>query len=77
MLKCYDHKTREMVAVKIIRNKKRFHKQAIEEVKEREKMKSTSPEGTRHIVRMEEYFLFRRHLVLMEVTFISALPLSC
>lgn len=31
--KCYDHKTGEYVAIKIIRNKKRFHCQAVVEVK--------------------------------------------
>jgi len=31
--KCYDHKTGEYVAIKIIRNKKRFHCQALVEVK--------------------------------------------
>lgn len=33
VLKCYDHKTGQMVAIKIIRNKKRFHAQALVEVK--------------------------------------------
>ncbi|KAJ8321892.1 hypothetical protein KUTeg_000363 [Tegillarca granosa] len=33
VVKCYDHKTDQMVAVKIIRNKKRFHHQALVEVK--------------------------------------------
>lgn len=33
VLQCRDHKTGEMVAVKIIRNKKRFHHQALVEVK--------------------------------------------
>jgi len=33
VLKCLDHKTGEYVAVKIIRNKKRFHCQALVEVK--------------------------------------------
>lgn len=31
--KCYDHKTGEYVAIKIIRNKMRFHCQAVVEVK--------------------------------------------
>ena len=33
VLQCRDHKTGEAVAVKIIRNKKRFHHQALVEVK--------------------------------------------
>lgn len=33
VLQCRDHKTGECVAVKIIRNKKRFHQQALVEVR--------------------------------------------
>lgn len=33
VLKCYDHKTGQTTAVKMIRNKKRFHTQALVEVK--------------------------------------------
>lgn len=33
VLQCRDHKTGDMVAVKIIRNKKRFHHQALVEIK--------------------------------------------
>lgn len=33
VLQCRDHKTGEMVAVKIIRNRKRFHHQALVEIK--------------------------------------------
>ena len=32
-LKAFDHKTNQQVALKIIRNKKRFHHQALVEVK--------------------------------------------
>jgi dual specificity tyrosine-phosphorylation-regulated kinase 2/3/4 len=33
VLQCRDHRTGEMVAIKIIRNKKRFHHQALVEIK--------------------------------------------
>lgn len=33
VVKCYDYKTNQHVALKIIRNKKRFHHQALVEVK--------------------------------------------
>ena len=33
VLKCRDHKTGEMCALKVIRNQKRFHKQALIEIK--------------------------------------------
>ena len=33
VLKCRDHKTGEVCAVKVIRNQKRFHKQALIEIR--------------------------------------------
>lgn len=39
VLRCRDYKTGEMVAVKIIRNKKRFHHQALVEIKVLENLK--------------------------------------
>ena len=39
VLRCRDHKTGDMVAVKIIRNKKRFHHQALVEIKVLENLK--------------------------------------
>jgi dual specificity tyrosine-phosphorylation-regulated kinase 2/3/4 len=39
VVRCVDHKTGDLVAVKIIRNKKRFHQQALVEVKILQKLK--------------------------------------
>lgn len=39
VLRCRDHQTGEMVAIKIIRNKKRFHHQALVEIKVLENLK--------------------------------------
>lgn len=39
VLRCRDHCTGDMVAVKIIRNKKRFHHQALVEIKVLENLK--------------------------------------
>ena len=33
VLKCRDHKTGELCALKVIRNQKRFHKQALIEIR--------------------------------------------
>eukprot|EP01065_Artemidia_motanka_P050422 TRINITY_DN8620_c0_g1_i1.p1 TRINITY_DN8620_c0_g1~~TRINITY_DN8620_c0_g1_i1.p1 ORF type:complete len:551 (+),score=93.80 TRINITY_DN8620_c0_g1_i1:74-1726(+) len=62
VLKCYDHKEGRAVALKIIRNKKRFHHQALVEVKILEHLRSADPEDQYGIIRMEEYFYFRNHL---------------
>mmetsp|Transcript_64791 Transcript_64791/g.204581 ORF Transcript_64791/g.204581 Transcript_64791/m.204581 type:complete len:715 (-) Transcript_64791:69-2213(-) len=62
VMKCFDYKTNKMVAVKIIRNKKRFHHQALVEVKILEHLRHKDPEDTCNIVHMMEYFYFRNHL---------------
>ncbi|KAF9584746.1 hypothetical protein BGW38_005330 [Lunasporangiospora selenospora] len=60
--KCYDHKTGEYVAIKIIRNKKRFHCQAVIEVKILDNLNKWDPEAKHNLVRMTDNFYFRNHL---------------
>ncbi|KAI9319056.1 kinase-like domain-containing protein [Dichotomocladium elegans] len=62
VVKCFDHKTGETVAVKLIRNKKRFHAQAMTEVKILKKLVEWDPEDRFHNIRMLDYFYFRNHL---------------
>ncbi|KAF9904436.1 serine/threonine protein kinase, CMGC, dual-specificity, partial [Linnemannia zychae] len=60
--KCYDHKTGEYVAIKIIRNKKRFHCQAVVEVKILNSLNKWDPEDKHNLIRMTDNFYFRNHL---------------
>ncbi|KAF9105285.1 hypothetical protein BGX27_009703 [Mortierella sp. AM989] len=60
--KCYDHKTGEYVAIKIIRNKKRFHCQALVEVKILSNLTKWDPEDKHNLIRMTDNFYFRNHL---------------
>ncbi|KAF9206834.1 hypothetical protein BGZ49_001726 [Haplosporangium sp. Z 27] len=60
--KCYDHKTGEYVAIKIIRNKKRFHCQALVEVKILSNLNKWDPEDKHNLIRMTDNFYFRNHL---------------
>ncbi|KAG2180143.1 hypothetical protein INT43_003931, partial [Umbelopsis isabellina] len=62
VLKCLDHKTGESVAIKIIRNKKRFHAQALVEVKILQDLIAWDPEDRYNNVRMTDHFYFRNHL---------------
>jgi dual specificity tyrosine-phosphorylation-regulated kinase 2/3/4 len=62
VVSCIDHKHKAKLAVKVIRNKQRFHKQALIEAKVLELLRQRDPEGQRHIVRMQSFFLFRSHL---------------
>ncbi|KAK9369184.1 kinase-like domain-containing protein [Lipomyces kononenkoae] len=62
VVKCIDHKTGDLTAVKIIRNKKRFHTQALVETKILQNLREWDPEDTHHFVRVTHNFYFRGHL---------------
>lgn len=63
-LKCYDHKTGAMVAIKVIRNKKRFQHQAGVELRLLRFLKSKDKNDENNIVRVFDYAIFRKHLLL-------------
>ncbi|RCI03331.1 hypothetical protein CU098_008345 [Rhizopus stolonifer] len=62
VLKCFDHRTGQTAAIKIIRNKKRFHAQALVEIKILEDLLVWDPEDKHNNVRMLGHFTFRNHL---------------
>lgn len=62
VVKCFDHKTAQTVAIKLIRNKKRFHAQAITEVNILKKLVEWDPHDQYHTVQMTDHFYFRQHL---------------
>ncbi|KAJ5108347.1 hypothetical protein N7456_005022 [Penicillium angulare] len=62
VVRCVDHKTGALVAVKIIRNKKRFHQQALIEVNLLRKLKDWDPDRRHSVVNFVENFYFRGHL---------------
>ncbi|KAJ3033307.1 Dual specificity tyrosine-phosphorylation-regulated kinase, partial [Rhizoclosmatium hyalinum] len=61
-VKCFDHKLKKHVAIKIIRNKKRFEQQGLIEVKVLERLKNEDSDDTANIVHMHDSFHFRNHL---------------
>jgi dual specificity tyrosine-phosphorylation-regulated kinase 2/3/4 len=63
--KCFDHKNKELVALKIIRNKKRFHKQGLVEAKLLHHMKESDPLDMNNIVRIKSHMFFRNHLCIV------------
>ncbi|CAE7217450.1 unnamed protein product [Rhizoctonia solani] len=65
VLQCRDHCTGLSVGIKIIRNKKRFHHQALVEIKILESLKKWDPEEKSHVLKMNEYFTFRNHLCIV------------
>ena len=62
VVKCLDHKRKEEVAVKIIKNKKRFYTQALNELKILQKLRQNDRENTYNVVRIKNYFMFRKHV---------------
>ncbi|XP_044212950.1 dual specificity tyrosine-phosphorylation-regulated kinase 4-like [Thunnus albacares] len=62
VLKCLDHKTMELVAIKVIRNKDGFHLLGKAEVKILDALRKTDENNTANIVHMKENFYFRNHL---------------
>ena len=62
VVKWFDHKKKVNVALKIIKNKKRFHVQGKVEVGILEKLNANDPKDKKNIVKMEEWFTFRNHL---------------
>lgn len=59
---CYDYKRNEKAAVKIIRNKKRFHHQAGIEVSILSTIRERDAADQKPVIKMKNYFLFRKHV---------------
>jgi len=72
VLHCRDHCTGESMAIKIIRNKKRFHHQALVEIKILDNLRKWDADEKHHIIKMTEHFYFRNHLcIAMELLSIN------
>ncbi|KAL8852183.1 MAG: hypothetical protein Q9221_002893 [Calogaya cf. arnoldii] len=62
VVRCIDHRTGGLVAIKIIRNKKRFHQQALVEVDILQKLRDWDPRKKYSMVQFTQSFYFRGHL---------------
>ncbi|OMJ25138.1 Dual specificity tyrosine-phosphorylation-regulated kinase 2 [Smittium culicis] len=60
-----DHKTGEIVAIKVIRNRKRFHSQAQIEVGLLERLRQHDIDDCHHILKTIDHFVFRSHLCIV------------
>jgi dual specificity tyrosine-phosphorylation-regulated kinase 2/3/4 len=63
--KCFDHKEKVHVAMKILLNKKRLFKQGLLEKKILEVLMDDDPEDNKNVVRIQGSIIFRGHLILM------------
>ncbi|CAL8339637.1 unnamed protein product [Merluccius merluccius] len=60
--KVYDHKLQQHLALKMVRNEKRFHRQAQEEIRILEHLRKQDRNGAMNAVHMLENFTFRNHI---------------
>jgi dual specificity tyrosine-phosphorylation-regulated kinase 2/3/4 len=61
-LKWFDHKRKSYIALKIIRNKKKFQYQASVEVKILRHLRECDPNDENNIIRLKDSFIFRKHI---------------
>lgn len=62
VVKAYDHKCHIHVALKMVRNQKRFHRQAMEEVRILDHLRKQDKDNTMNIIHMLNSFTFRSHV---------------
>ncbi|CAH8601122.1 unnamed protein product [Schistosoma intercalatum] len=65
VIRAIDHKSGFPVAIKIIRNKKRFHQQAQVEVDILENLKKADYKNIHNIIHIRDHFTFRNHLCIV------------
>lgn len=61
VVKAYDHKCNVHVALKMVRNEKRFHRQAQEEIRILEHLRDLDKDNNMNIIHMSDHFTFRSH----------------
>ncbi|VDK71800.1 unnamed protein product [Dibothriocephalus latus] len=62
VVKAFDHKTNTFVGLKMVRNERRFTKQAAEEIRILELLRAQDVDNTRNVVHLLEHFVFRDHV---------------
>ncbi|BFZ58072.1 serine/threonine protein kinase, CMGC, dual-specificity [Savitreella phatthalungensis] len=62
---CLDHKLGIVVAIKLVRNKRRFHAQALIEVDILKRLHEWDPDCQHNTLRYREHFYFRHHLCIV------------
>ncbi len=67
-VKCYDHKTKSNVCIKIVKSKKKFTHQAKIEISVLEHIAKHNTKDEANIVKMISHFMFRKHIVYIYLT---------
>lgn len=61
VIRAFDHKNMQNVALKMVRNEKRFHQQAQTEINILKHLRQKDVNNTMNVVHMFEHFIFRDH----------------
>lgn len=62
VVKAYDHCTHQLIALKMVRNERRFHRQAQEEIRILDHMRKQDKDNSMNIIHMFDHFTFRNHI---------------
>ncbi|GCC24454.1 dual specificity tyrosine-phosphorylation-regulated kinase 2-like [Chiloscyllium punctatum] len=62
VVKAYDHKLHQYIALKMVRNEKRFHRQAAEEIKILDHLRKQDKDNNMNVIHIYESFSFRNHI---------------
>ena len=65
VVKVFDHKDKIELAVKIIKNRPRFHQQAVEEIEILKYLKEKDLDSSYSIVHIKDHFIFRKHAIII------------
>lgn len=72
VVKAYDHRNHEHVALKMVRNEKRFHRQAQEEIRILSHLRKQDESNSMNVIHMFDYFTFRNHMcITFELLYIN------
>lgn len=74
--KAYDHKYGRFVALKMVRNERRFHRQAQEEIKILEYLRRMDNRNEFNVIHMHDHFIFRQQMfITFELLYINLFEL--
>jgi dual specificity tyrosine-phosphorylation-regulated kinase 2/3/4 len=65
VLKVFDHKKKEHLALKIVRNKTKFNQQAFVEIQLLTHVKEKDADHTSNIVKIKDFIIFRKHVCIV------------